>query len=124
MTMFDAIKSADVKTVGNVAVGAGVALGVYEIFGSSKPSYLWPGLLVAGGLAAHVAVMDPKSVTALGQASAGASTASSGAGSATQTTCQRLAAEDLKRQEKEVKYLPYVVTGAALLLGGLALRLL
>lgn len=120
MTMFDAVKAADVKTVGNLAVAGGVALGVYEVFGSSKPSYLWPGLLIAGGLAAHVAVMDPKSVTALGQAAA----ASSGADAGKMTTCQKLAADDIKRQEKEVKYLPYVVTGAALLLGGLALRLI
>ena len=118
--MFDAIKPADVKTVGNLAVAGGVALGVYEVFGSSKPSYMWPGLLIAGGLAAHVAVMDPKSITALGQAASSATPA----GSATQTTCQKLAAADLKKQEQEVKYLPYVVTGAALLLGGLALRLL
>lgn len=120
--MFDAVKAADIKTVGNIAVAGGIALGVYEVFGSSKPSYLWPGLLVAGGIAAHVSTMDPKSITALGQASA--ASASSGANAATQTTCQRLAADDLKRQEQEVKYLPYVVTGAALLLGGLALRLL
>jgi hypothetical protein len=107
--LFDAVKAADVKTVGDLAVAGGVALGVYEVFGSSRPSYLWPGLLVVGGIAAHVVVMDPKSITALGQGAAGASSGASGANVA------RDLGENAKRED-EVKALPWVVGGAAVAL--------
>lgn len=115
--MFDALKKADVTTVGNLSVGAGIALGVYETFAGSKPNYLWPGLLVAGGVVAHIAVMNPKSITALGQAasSSGAASAASGANVA------RDLGENAEREE-QVKKLPYVIGGAALTL--LALKIL
>jgi len=117
MALFDAIKPADVRTVGNLAVAGGVALGVYEVFGSQRPNYLWPGLLVAGGLAAHVATVDGGSVQSVGQGASGAATASV-------PTC---VAKDLGQQrerEGETKALPYVITGVAILAGGLLLKAL
>lgn len=120
MTLFDALKTADIKTVGNVSVGAGIALGVYETFAGSKPSYLWPAVLVGGGAVLHIATMNPKSVAALGQASA--ASASSGAGSGGMTTCQKQAAATLKENDEQVKKLPWVVGGAAVAL--LALKIL
>lgn len=115
MTLFDAIKPADVRTVGNVAIGAGITYGVYETFSGSKPSYLLPGLLIAGGAAAHLAVMNQKSVTALGQGARGAAMA-------TGPVCIAKDLGDAREREKEVKALPWIIGGAVV--GITALRLL
>lgn len=115
MTLFDAIKPADVRTVGNLAIGAGITYGVYETFSGSKPAYLIPGLLVVGGALAHVAVMDQKSVTALGQGARGAE-------AATTTVCVAKDLGEARERESQVKNLPWIIGGAVV--GITALRLL